>query len=79
MTVRGKTGLGFRLSRDRGRHAGIRAFKGRVLLVANTASFCGYTSVRRAGEAAHQRARGSDSVGVPSQDFNQESPPTTPR
>ena len=51
------------------------AFKGRVLLVTNTASFCGYTyQYKRAGEAAQGRSpRGLTVIGVPSQDFNQES------
>lgn len=53
----------------------LAAFKGNVLLVANTASFCGYTyqyeglgQLHRA-EAAH----GLTVIGVPSRDFNQES------
>jgi glutathione peroxidase len=51
------------------------AFKGRVLLVTNTASFCGYTYQYEALERLH-KAAGSDGltvIGVPSQDFNQES------
>jgi glutathione peroxidase len=50
-------------------------FRGRVVLVANTASFCGYTyqyegleKLQKAGSS-----RGLTVVGVPSQDFNQES------
>jgi glutathione peroxidase len=51
------------------------AFKGRVLLVTNTASFCGYTYQYEALEALHRTAaaRGLTVIGVPSQDFNQES------
>jgi glutathione peroxidase len=51
------------------------AFKGRVLLVANTASFCGYTYQYEALEKVHKAksAAGLTVVGVPSQDFNQES------
>jgi glutathione peroxidase len=50
-------------------------FRGRVLLVTNTASFCGYTYQYKALEAlnADWTAKGLTVVGVPSQDFNQES------
>ena len=50
-------------------------FRGRAMLVANTASFCGYTPQYRALEALHRRfaARGLVVLGVPSNDFNQES------
>ena len=51
------------------------ALKGRVLLVTNTASFCGYTYQYDAMEKLHKarQAEGLTVVGVPSQDFNQES------
>ncbi len=51
------------------------AFRGRVLLVANTASFCGYTYQYEALEKLHRDLgpRGMTVIGVPSQDFNQES------
>jgi glutathione peroxidase len=50
-------------------------FKGRVLLVANTASFCGYTYQYEGLEKLHtaNSPAGLTVVGVPSQDFNQES------
>jgi glutathione peroxidase len=50
-------------------------FKGRVLLVANTASFCGYTPQYAGLEKLHQAKSGAGLVvvGVPSRDFNQES------
>ncbi len=53
----------------------LAAFKGRVLLVANTASFCGYTYQYKGLETLHKAAsaRGLTVIGVPSQDFNQES------
>jgi glutathione peroxidase len=53
----------------------LAAFKGRVLLVANTASFCGYTGQYDGLEKLQQAAasRGLTIVGVPSRDFNQES------
>jgi glutathione peroxidase len=51
------------------------AFKGRVLLVTNTASFCGYTYQYEGLEKLHRTdwPRGLTVIGVPSQDFNQES------
>ncbi len=51
------------------------ALKGRVLLVTNTASFCGYTYQYEAMEKLHtaRQAEGLTVIGVPSQDFNQES------
>ncbi len=51
------------------------AFKGRVLLVTNTASFCGYTYQYEGLEKLHKAnsPRGLTVIGVPSQDFNQES------
>ena len=49
------------------------AFRGQVLLVANTASFCGYTG-QYAGLKALGATPGLTVIGVPSEDFNQESP-----
>ena len=48
--------------------------KGRVLLVANTASFCGYTYQYEGLEKLHatKSAAGLTVIGVPSRDFNQE-------
>jgi glutathione peroxidase len=53
----------------------LAAFKGNVLLVANTASFCGYTYQYEGLEKLHraEAARGLSVIGVPSRDFNQES------
>jgi glutathione peroxidase len=50
-------------------------FEGRVLLVANTASFCGYTYQYESLEKlyAAKTSAGLTVIGVPSQDFNQES------
>jgi glutathione peroxidase len=49
-------------------------FKGRVLLVANVASFCGYTYQYAGLERVYatKSAAGLTVIGVPSQDFNQE-------
>jgi glutathione peroxidase len=50
-------------------------FRGRVLLVVNTASFCGFTPQYAALQRLHERyeAQGLTVLGVPSNDFNQES------
>jgi glutathione peroxidase len=54
----------------------LAAFKGNVLLVTNTASFCGYTYQYEGLGRLHraEAARGLTVIGVPSRDFNQESP-----
>ena len=53
----------------------LRAYAGHVLLVVNTASFCGYTYQYSRLEQLHEarRAEGLTVIGVPSKDFNQES------
>ena len=50
-------------------------WRGRVLLVVNTASFCGFTRQYADLQRLHDRfeARGLTVLGVPSNDFNQES------
>ena len=50
-------------------------FKGRVVLVTNTASFCGYTPQYKGLDALYRSKSGAGLVvvGVPSGDFNQES------
>lgn len=50
-------------------------FRGRPLLVVNTASFCAYTPQYAALQRLHERyaARGLVLLGVPSNDFQQES------
>jgi glutathione peroxidase len=50
-------------------------YQGRVLLVTNTASFCGYTYQYDGLEKLHteKSPSGLTVIGVPSQDFNQES------
>ena len=50
-------------------------FKGRVLLVVNTASFCGYTPQYESMQSIHKArsAEGLTVIGIPSRDFRQES------
>jgi len=66
---------GFTLSRLEGGAMPLAEFTGRVVLVVNTASFCGYTHQYAQLQALHERyeARGLTVLGVPSNDFNQES------
>jgi glutathione peroxidase len=54
----------------------LAAWRGRPVLVVNTASFCGYTSQYRDLQALFQRyrARGFIVLGVPSNDFGEQEP-----
>ena len=65
----------FRFPGIEGGELDLAGFKGRVLLVTNTASFCGYTYQYEALERLHaaKAAAGLTVIGVPSGDFNQES------
>ena len=65
----------FRFPALEGGEHDLAAWRGRVLLVVNTASFCGYTPQYAALQRLHDRyqRRGLVVLGVPSNDFNQES------
>lgn len=67
--------FGFTFEAIEGGPLPLTRFRGRVMLVANTASFCGYTPQYAALQRLHERyeARGLTVIGVPSTDFNQES------
>jgi glutathione peroxidase len=67
--------FGFRIAALEGGEHDLAAWRGRVLLVVNTASFCGFTPQYAALQRLHDRyqARGLVVLGVPSNDFNQES------
>ncbi len=65
----------FRFTAIEGGPLPLAQFRGKAMLVVNTASFCGYTPQYASLQRLHQRheARGLVVLGVPSTDFNQES------
>ena len=67
--------FGFTLDALAGGSLALADFRGRALLVVNTASFCGFTPQYASLQRLHERyaARGFAVIGVPSNDFNQES------
>lgn len=71
----GQTAWDFRFPAIDGGDLDLARYRGRVLLVVNTASFCGYTYQYEALERLNkvQAAAGLTVIGVPSGDFNQES------
>jgi glutathione peroxidase len=54
----------------------LATFRGKVLLVVNTASFCGFTNQYSALQSLHERfeAKGLVVIGVPSNDFGGQEP-----
>lgn len=69
---------GFSFSTIDGEPLPLAAFRGKPVLVVNTASFCGYTPQYAELEALHQRyaGRGLVVLGVPSNDFGEQEPGT---
>ncbi|MFM7419659.1 MAG: glutathione peroxidase, partial [Alphaproteobacteria bacterium] len=67
------TAWDFRFAALEGGEHDLAAWRGRVLLVVNTASFCGFTGQYAALQRLHeaQEAAGLVVLGVPSNDFNQ--------
>ncbi|WP_376098139.1 glutathione peroxidase [Roseomonas sp. CCTCC AB2023176] len=65
----------FTLTRLEGGEMRLAEFRGRVLLIVNTASFCGFTPQYAGLQRLQDRfaSRGFAVIGVPSNDFNQES------
>lgn len=54
----------------------LKSFAGRVLLIVNTASFCGYTPQYRGLQSLAEKyeSRGLTVIGVPSNDFGRQEP-----
>ena len=75
MAEPGSTAWDFSFPAIDGEAVDLAAFKGRVLVVANTASFCGYTYQYEGLQKLHEAEgpRGVTVISVPSGDFNQES------
>lgn len=71
----GPSAFDFRLAALEGGELDLAAFRGRALLVVNTASFCGFTPQYAGLQRLHERhgPRGLVVIGVPSADFRQES------
>ena len=70
-----RTAFDFSLDALEGGKLPLAEMRGRALLVVNTASFCGFTPQFAALQRLHDRfePRGFAVLGVPSNDFNQES------
>lgn len=68
--------LDFRMEDLRGRRIDLCAFSGKVLLLVNTASFCGFTHQYRGLEALQERygSAGLVVIGFPSNDFGAQEP-----
>ncbi len=68
------TAWDFTLARLEGGTLPVAEFRGRALLVVNTASMCGFTPQYEGLQRLHDRMepRGLTVLGVPSNDFNQE-------
>ena len=75
----GMSGYDFAFTSIDGQPLPLAQFRGRPLLVVNTASFCGYTYQYEDLEALSKRYRdrGLVVIGVPSNDFGQQEPGST--
>ena len=69
------TAFDFRMDSIDGGPLDLAGFRGRPMLIVNTASFCGFTPQYAGLQKLHDRfsPRGLVVLGVPSNDFNQES------
>ena len=72
------TFLDFKVKRADGHETALSAYKGKVVLVVNTASRCGFTPQYEALEALHKQysARGFSVLGFPANDFGGQEPGT---
>jgi len=72
----GKTAWDFSFTSIDGKPMPLSDFRGKVLLVVNTASFCGFTKQYEALQALHAKyeGRGFAVIGVPSNDFGGQEP-----
>lgn len=78
---KGKTGMtafDFEFNAIEGGKLPMSGFRGKVVLLVNTASFCGYTPQYRDLEAVYEKYkdRGLVVLGVPSNDFGEQEPGT---
>ncbi|RUP00720.1 glutathione peroxidase [Hyphomicrobium sp.] len=71
-----RSAFGFEFTSIDGKPLPLKQFEGRVLLVVNTASFCGYTPQYQGLEELYSRyqTQGLTVIGVPANDFGQQEP-----
>jgi glutathione peroxidase len=78
LTAAGKTVFDFALNSIDGQPASLAAYKGKVVLLVNVASKCGYTPQYTALESTYEKYedRGFVTVGVPANNFGAQEPGT---